>query len=210
MLIPFDQLFARHHIKAKGVLHLGANTGQEAETYDKLGIKRVIWVEALLDIYHDLWTSVKKYPGHVALCACLGERNGDEVTFRRANNGSQSSSYLEFGTHARSYPGTVFVEEIKMRTVRLDTLLFEHKLEIETGWFLNIDVQGAELQVLRGMGDLLYCFGWAYIEVNDREVYKGCALVHEIDEYLFKYGFVRKETKWMGTAGWGDSIFVRE
>ena len=39
MLIPFDQLFKRHNVQAQGVLHLGANTGQEAQAYADQGIK---------------------------------------------------------------------------------------------------------------------------------------------------------------------------
>jgi len=208
MLIPFDQLFARHKIKPNGVLHLGANTGQEATTYDKLGIKQVIWVEALPDIHIQLHNNVSKYPGHVALQACLSDRDNEVVVFRRANNESQSSSFLEFGTHLQEHPGTLFIEEIKMLTKRMDNFLFERGIEIGTGWFLNVDLQGAELLALRGMGDLLYCFDSAYVEVNTRELYKGCPFVRDIDDYLIKFDLVGAETK-MTKHGWGDKLYLR-
>jgi len=208
MLIPFDQLFARHKIKAKGVLHLGANTGQEAATYDKLGIKQVIWFEALPDIHIQLYNNVAKYPGHLAFQACLSDRDGEVVVFRRANNESQSSSFLEFGTHLQEHPGTVFCEEIRMLTSRVDTFLFDRGIEIGGGWFLNVDLQGAELLALRGMGDWLWLFDYAYVEVNTKELYKGCPFVRDIDDFLLRFDFLGAETK-MTKHGWGDKLYIR-
>ncbi len=208
VLIPFNQLFSRYHIKTDGVLHLGANTGQEVEAYVALGIKRVIWVEALPDVCAQLAKNVMKYPGHVALLGCLSDRDGDQVDFNRASNGSQSSSFLEFGTHAKKYPGTVFIEKIRMFTSRVDTLLIRHGVEIGQGWFLNLDSQGSELLVLKGMGQLLKQFNWAYIEVNQEELYVGCPMVGEIDDFLKKFGFVGVETKMM-KEGWGDKLYRR-
>ncbi len=211
MLIDFPQLFARHHIKADSALHLGANTGQEAEVYSRLGIKRVIWVEALPDIHQQLCENIKRFPGQAAVLACIGDRDGDKVTFHRASNGSQSSSFLEFGTHAKSYPDTVFTETIEMETVRVDSLMnawFPDHLMMGR-WFLNIDLQGAELLALRGMGNLLWHIEHVYTEVNTEEVYKGCPLVGEIDDYLRAFGFHPRETKMMGNAGWGDKLYSR-
>ncbi len=209
MLTSFNQLWARYNIKPNGVLHLGANTGQEAETYAKLGVRKVIWVEALLDVCTQLASNVAKYPENIALLACLSDKDGDKVTFRRANNGSQSSSFLEFGTHAKEYPDTKFVEEIPMTTTRCDTLLNKNRIVMGVHWFLNVDLQGAELLALKGMEHLLWCFDWAYVEVNVEELYKGCPRVGEIDGYLAKYG-LREKQRWMTPAGWGDCLFYRE
>ena len=45
--------------------------------------------------------------------------------------------------------------------------------------FLNIDIQGAELLALKGMGSLISYFDYIYLEVNKAHVYKKCALVNE-------------------------------
>ena len=58
------------------------------------------------------------------------------------------------------------------------------------------------------MGDLLTRFDYAYIEVNEKELYKGCPLVEEIDAYLWEYGFVGADKK-MTSWGWGDKMYVR-
>ena len=45
MLIPFEKI-VRKYGKPKGILHVGANIGEECEAYTKVGIEKVIWIEA--------------------------------------------------------------------------------------------------------------------------------------------------------------------
>jgi len=209
MLIPFDEMFARHSIKAPGALHLGASLGQEAATYAALGVKKVIWVEALPEVHTLLEYNVAKYPDSIALSACIGDRDGRMVTFHMANNEGQSSSMLELGTHAQEHPSVHYVKDIKLLTIRVDTLLRANGIVVGPDWFLNVDLQGAELLALHGMGDLLWQFKYAYVEVNERHLYQGCPLVKDIDEYLAQYGFAGQETKMM-KQGWGDKLYIRQ
>jgi FkbM family methyltransferase len=209
MLIPFQDLFRRHQIRACGVVHLGANKGQEAEAYAAQGIQKVIWVEALPQVFQELWIKMLSYPEHQLFQACLSDKNDEKVTFHVASNEGQSSSMFEFGTHAKEHPTVKYVDEIAMETVRLDTLFAENEVKLEgDSWFLNIDLQGAELHALRGMGTLLNHFRYAYIEVNEKGLYKGCPLVGEIDSFLASFGFVGKEVKMTG-SGWGDKFYLK-
>src|SRR4051812_33430535 len=73
MLIPFDVLFPKYRIKSATVVHLGANTGQEAESYARHGVKRVIWVEAIPAVAALLCDHVARFPGSEAICACLSD-----------------------------------------------------------------------------------------------------------------------------------------
>lgn len=209
MLIPFDQLFKGYRIKAGGVLHLGANLGQEAKAYAEQGIQRVIWVEAIPEVYHQLVREMKPYPQAVCLCACVSDVDGKEVDFNIASNGGQSSSFLEFGTHSVEHPTVVFTRKVKLKTVRVDTLLKEMRLTVGPDWFLNIDLQGAELLALKGMKDLLHLFRYAYIEVNVHELYKGCPMAREIDDFLAPFGLLTMRTKMTGN-GWGDRFYMRQ
>lgn len=209
MLIPFDLLFKKYNIQSTSVLHLGANTGQEAEAYHVQGIKQVIWVEANADLLPALEQHIKIYPGQRALCACVSDEMDQLVTFHIANNQGQSSSFLELGTHLKEHPSVHYTRHVKMRTVRVDKLFDMCGISAgDGGWFLNADLQGAELLALKGMGDLLWKFDWVYCEVNIRELYKGCALMSEIDTYLWDFGLQGCETK-MTNAGWGDRLYGR-
>lgn len=208
MLIPFDHLFAKYRIKSTGVLHLGSNDGAEAEAYFKQGIKEVIWVEALPDLIPRLKEHVADYAQmkSTVLQACVSDVSGQEVAFNVTSNGGQSSSFLELGTHKTEHPSVRVVKQIPLTTWRVDDLLEHHNLHIGPGWFLNADLQGAELLALKGMGDLLREFDWAYVEVNREFLYKQCPLVEEIDAYLAKFGFTAMVTKWTGN-GWGDRLY---
>ena len=57
--------------------------------------------------------------------------------------------------------------------------------------FVNLDIQGYELQALRGMTSQLRYADYVYTEVNFRDVYAGCARMAEVDDFLAGYGLRR-------------------
>ena len=59
------------------------------------------------------------------------------------------------------------------------------------------------------MEEYLKNVDYLYTEVNSDYVYKGCALVSELDEYLLKFGLERVETKWCGDFRWGDAFYIQ-
>jgi FkbM family methyltransferase len=209
MLIDFKYLFKKYNISAKGVIHIGASSGQEVDAYYSNGIERSIWIEALPDVYKDLVKRISKYPNAKAFNSCISDKDGEIVSFNVANNEGQSSSLLPFGTHSKEHPTVKFTHAIEMVTRKIDTLFHGAKIKPEDYTFLNIDLQGAELMALKGMGKYLETIEYAYIEINKAELYKGCPLVEEIDEYLLPYGLKRVETKWTDW-GWGDGFYIKE
>jgi FkbM family methyltransferase len=207
MLIDFRQLFPKYNIKPQGVLHIGANVGEEAPVYDELGIKSVWWIEANPDLIPQLRINTQdRYDDHRVTQALIGDVEGLELNFHISNNAGQSSSILELGTHKIAHPEVNYVKDIVLKMRRID--------QFRTCWagydFLNIDLQGAELKALRGMGDVLKQFNWAYLEVNKQHLYEGCPLVEDLDLYLLGYGFKRVETKWCGNTGWGDALYIKK
>ncbi len=207
MMIDFDILWPKYGIKPNGVLHLGANSGQEAEVYDRHGVKDVTWIEAIPAVFEQLSKNVENY-GHTCILACVGDEEGKEVEFNISNNESQSSSYLELAHHKIIHPEVSYVGKFKTNIRRLDNMMADDAYKLGD-WFLNADLQGAELQAFKGMGKLLGDFKWVYTEVNRQETYKGCALIEEIDAYLAQFGFVRVETgDWVGDT-WTDALYIK-
>ncbi len=45
-----------------------------------------------------------------------------------------------------------------------------------------------------------------YVEVNYKELYKGCPVVKDLYNYLKNYHFLRIKTKWYDDKGCGDAI----
>jgi len=205
MLIPFDSLTHKYRFQPKGVLHIGANVGEERHAYHNMRVDRVVWIEANQEIFKRLEINLVHYPNQYALNYCIGDEEGKDVVFNVSNNGSQSSSILELGTHLDVHPEVKYINKISMKMKRVDKIDYDFSgLD-----FLNIDIQGAELFALYGMGNLLDQFKYAYLEVNWRELYKGCAMFHEIENFMISKGFHFKEALECGNTKWGDGFWMR-
>jgi FkbM family methyltransferase len=204
MLIPFKDI-VRKYGKPKGILHIGANVGEEAKAYNDEGIKNVCWVEANPELVPILRRNVESYK-HAVIEMCVGDEDDKEVTFHISNNAGQSSSVLELGTHKQVHPEVHYTHNLTLKTKRIDTQRCFNPANYD---FVNIDLQGAELMALRGMGDFLKNYKYAYIEVNKNHLYVDCPLIGDIDSYLNVLGFKRVETKWCGNFGWGDALYIK-
>jgi FkbM family methyltransferase len=100
---------------------------------------------------------------------------------------SDSSSLLPIGEgQTTAYPGTeeASVEAIALET--LDNLLTEPPA---SPVLLKIDVQGAELAVLRGAEKTLATVDSIFVEMSFVELYEGQALANEVIEFLAARGF---------------------
>lgn len=204
MLIPLSKLYAKYRIKATGVIHVGANTGQEYAEYSRFGMRDQIWVEAIPEVFKQLQQNMAGRNRVICLNACVSDVTGEEVIFNVANNSGQSSSFLELGTHATVHPEVKYVDSFKTTTIRMDDLL----KDVDGYKFMAVDTQGSELHVLKGMGKLLDGIDYCYLEINRAELYRGCPMVEELDEYLFD--FRRVETHWEGNTNWGDGFWIRK
>lgn len=209
--MPFQELFDRRGIRPtqiNGILHLGANTGQEAKTYESLGIRNVIWVEAHPAVFRELEEHLTRFKGQRAYRGCITDEDNRVTNFHVANNAGQSSSVLELGTHKVQHPTVRYTGQIQMVSKTVDTLLRQHGEVIAGRWLLNADLQGAELMALKGMRENLQHFHWLYLEVNQEPLYVGCPLLPELDLYLGERGFRRTDLHMTG-SGWGDALFCR-
>jgi len=74
---------------------------------------------------------------------------------------------------------------------------------------MNLDIQGAELKALKGSTLILPHIKSIYTEVNTKELYENCAMLHELDSYLESFGFTRVETS-MTEHGWGDAFYIKK
>lgn len=205
MLIPLETLIRAHGMRPTGVLHLGAHLCEEARYYHRAKAGKVWWVEALPDLAATCEQNLARYPDQQVICGCVGAADGTEVTFHRANNG-MSSSVLALGTHLVISPDVSYVADEPMTTVTVDTLVSTHRVRAD---FINLDLQGYELEALKGAERFLRRVNYVYTEVNWTHVYEHGALIGELDDWLGERGFVRYDTVMAGRAGWGDAIYAR-
>ncbi len=203
MLIPPTTLTTVWNVRPRGVLHIGAHDGEEDLQYRRAGWGDVVWVEAMPDKARALEARFKNDPTRQVVTALAWDSSGEEMVFHLANNG-MSSSVFEFGTHADHHPEISFEADIRLRSVRLDAVR-----GLPLAWdLINLDVQGAELHALRGLGTLILNARWIYTEVNQENVYAGCPLMADLDAWLNPRGFRRIDTV-MTQFGWGDALYAR-
>ena len=172
-------------INSGSILHIGANAGQEAQFYADFNL-RVLWIEADPDIFNQLSKTVKKFPNQTALSYLLNDHNG-QVDFFVANNSGISSSIFQLSkNHGFEKLGLVQTHSKKLYDVTLDSLD-----QVKYGDFAHwiIDVQGAELNVLRGSINLLKNVKSLTIEVSTREVYENSTKWEDLIKFMDSYGF---------------------
>src|SRR5687768_12386633 len=181
MLIPIQYLIQKYNMNVSGIIHVGANYGQEIRDYDNAGIRNIIWVEAIPEVYEVLCTNMQPYPFSKCFQACISNQDDQPVNFNITSNEGQSSSILNLKEHSQFYPNVVVTKQQQLRTITLDTMLCRAGIEISGNYnFLNMDIQGAELLALQGIQNKLHEFKYIYLEVNRRQLYEGCALESEI------------------------------
>jgi FkbM family methyltransferase len=202
MLISLHELFNKYNIDFKGILHVGAHECEELNDYERyISREKILWVEALT---HMVSLCKEKYPG-VNIENAIVSDVVENVVFKVSNNG-QSSSILDFGLHSHYHPNIHYINEFQGTTTLLRDILPKYNINFN---FLNFDVQGAELKALKGMEEYLPKVDYLYTEVNSDYVYRDCALVGELDDYLKKFGLIRVETSWTDCK-WGDAFYIRE
>lgn len=210
MMMDFKELIAKHNLNIKGVLHVGASTGQERFLYDEIGARKVYWIEAIPEVFEQLKENLKPFPNQIAMTACVSNVDGQEVKFHISNNEAQSSSMLELDHHLIIHPEVEYIETIKLETKRLDTFFRIMEFDISFVNFLNLDLQGAELLALQGMGSLLKQFDYILTEVNKKSTYKNCVLIDDLDYFLLQNGFERVETgEWVADT-WTDALYIKK
>jgi FkbM family methyltransferase len=198
----------RHRAAPKGVIHVGAHWAEEREIYRHLCGSNVIWVEADPDNLPQLRANLRAFPEARVIEACLADEDGRETQFYRTNNRGESSSILPMGIHRQMFTSIHVTEQTVLRTTTFATLARREQIDLARYDFLVMDVQGAELLALKGFGDLLGQFTGVYLEVNLGELYKGCALLPEIDAYLGRFGFERREA-FITQQQYGDAFYLR-
>lgn len=199
--------FTRFLKEKRGAIHVGAHEGQERNWYIQQGFNKVVWFEPNKDIFDRLQKRVEIVFGHTAYN--LGVHDTlTETTLHIASNDGQSSSILNLGTHSFHHPNIYYVGDQKIKMIRLDDFFKIGDHDITDFNFLNIDVQGVELNVLKSFGSLITKMDYIYTEVNEEKVYKDCCLISDMDTYLKKFGFIRRQTC-ITPHRWGDALYLK-
>lgn len=171
-----------------GVIHVGANTGQEREHYASLGLN-VLWVEPIQAVFEALRSNISGYPNQRACRYLLAAEHGTEYTFHISNNEGQSSSIFDFSKHREIWPAVQFTHEIHITATTLARMIDVEQIDLSSFGALVLDTQGSELLVLKGAIPILERFRFVKTEVADFEIYAECCQLAELTEFMRQHGF---------------------
>ena len=187
------------------LVHCGAHLAEELSEYQSQGFNEIVWVEAMPEVFESLREKVSPVDGNIAINACLWSTAGQLIEFNVSSN-SYSSSILDFGTHANTYPEIKWERKIELRTTTLDTLEFPSSNE---PIFLVLDLQGAEYQALIGGLKLLKKTDFIYVEVSKKHLYKNANTWGEITKLLKAQGFRLVDWQYSEILGWGNALYIK-
>lgn len=207
MLIDFvdiNRILSLNNISINGAFHIGAHECEEIPFYNQMGLKNedVVWIDAIPSKVTE--ATNRGIPN--VYNAVITDKDDEDVVFNVSNN-VQSSSVLEFGTHSQEHPWVVYVDKIHQKSITIDTFFERNNIDASKLNFWNFDIQGAELMALKGATKSIKYAKAMYLEVNEKELYKQCGLIHEIDAFLSQYNFKRVLTN-MTKHGWGDALYI--
>jgi FkbM family methyltransferase len=207
MLISSEEiikLLLLNKINISGSFHIGAHECEELPFYNEIGLipKDVIWIDA---IPSKVTEAINNGIPNV-YNAVITDKDDEEIIFNVSNN-IQSSSVLEFGTHSQEHSHIIYVDKIKQKSITIDTFFERNNIDASKYNFWNFDIQGAELMALKGATQSIKYAKAIYLEVNEKELYKDCGLINDVDNFLSQYNFKRVLTK-ITTHGWGDALYI--
>lgn len=208
--------FSNNKTQLSGVIHVGAHRGEEILEYEKLGAKKVIWIEPNPEVFEELEISLSRTDTSVesyGFCFAASDLDASEVDFHicygpdagflKGNKGC-SSLLKPIGRFEDWYKKT-----IKVETIRLDTLMEDNGFDYSEFDLLDMDTQGAELMVLKGASKVLENVKYVTTEATwSNPDYDGNVMFDELKDYLSSFGFEHIET-FEHTSDWGDALFVK-
>jgi FkbM family methyltransferase len=118
----------------------------------------------------------------------LGLGSENKITDIYITNDSDSSSILNPSTdEIKKYWNISVTNTQKIEVYKLDDYICSKKIQMPE--LIKIDVQGYELEVLKGSAESLKSAKWLILEISFKELYEGQAFFHEIIHFMAKNKF---------------------
>jgi FkbM family methyltransferase len=198
------------------VFDIGANTGQFAQQLRDVGYSgRILSFEPLSDVYAKLVENSARDPKWDVYGRCAIGDNEGEISINIAGNSLSSSILPMLKAHSSADAVSAYVGSEIVALRRLDSVAMDYVSD-STNFFVKIDTQGFEWQVLEGGLSTLKCARGVLIELSFIPLYQGQRLWRDLVNRLESEGFIL----WALQKGFtdprdgrtlqADAIFFRE
>jgi FkbM family methyltransferase len=170
----------------QGIVDIGANRGQFAMIARHLFPQATIISFEPLPAAAEIWREIFRHDARAVLHEkAIAPATGQVLL--NVTEQDDSSSLLKPGESQNELFGTKITGQILVRAGRLSDFL--ERSQIKQPALLKVDVQGFEIEVLKGCKELLRSFQHIYVECSYIELYEGQALVADVIDLLHTSGF---------------------
>lgn len=180
------ELIKADGFEAKNIFDAGANIG----TWTLLA--KAFFGDAIVHAFEPLSVHIEKFKENTKSLTevhihpfCLGSEEGTAVI--NVSSFSDSSSILDATPLEFEQFGIKKSNEEEVQVKRLDNLIAEKILPVPD--IMKLDVQGFELEILKGAGEYLNEMSYLIVEVSFKEYYYGQPLFLDIANYLAAHQF---------------------
>lgn len=218
-MLALDYLSDNHpEFKPRVIVQLGAHQAWELWKYETLfQPKKVVWIDAVADHLAQFQERLRKMPAerqdaHSYVVALIAAENDKLLDFHEfSNKGAASSIYRGTPALFESWPTVHETGKVtRLQAVTLDTVLGKELKPDDAIDLMILDVQGAELECLRGATESLSRTRFLQVEVSYEAIYHGGVLFEELNAWLVDRGFeLRLQKRFDAVKLVGDAVYER-
>ena len=202
--MPLSDIVVKYRLSGT-VIHAGAHLVQEKDLYRSSDLEPVFWIEAIPELAEKSQILLESYSNQAIIEGALWSKSGERKDFNLSSNQLASSSFLQMGLHKVAFPEVSAISKLMLITTTLDEIPQIKELRDIT--LLVLDIQGAELEALKGAISTLAKTKYIFTEVSILPLYKDQATFVEILGFLEIGGFSLLEFEVNDRTGHGNALF---
>jgi FkbM family methyltransferase len=158
--------------------------------------------------------NIKNYTDRITLIDGAVTDYDGEITFYPIDQYKTQTSWNDGNPGASSifksngnYDIEKYVQyEIKTKCHRLDTIMKLNNIhKVDIIW---MDLQGAELLALKGLGKYLQYVKYIHTEVSHKEIYEGQVMYKELNDFILSNDFIIKNN--LSMTGWQEDAIYQK
>ncbi len=199
----FEALLKKYKNNINGFIQVGAHVGQQVNSFLKIKNNAIYLFEPNKQALEEL----KRYENEPRVKIFnfgLGNANTKLQFYISSNKQGVSSSFLKPDLHEKYFP------EVKFQKKEIVEIKKFSSLENINANFLVIDVQGYEIEVLKGFEDKIKDIDFIFSEISLVNFYENNTLISDLDSFLNDKGFLRIKTYLISNVPMGDAFYVRK